>query len=275
MGIGTLHMARRLGSAGLVLTVLLSAVACRTQTARDQEVQELRQRVAQLEARLASSGSSRGTVDAALAAEPNVRPGINDEWRSDDIGPLIGRLETESREIYTERFNLAAVVGPPPGAAVADIGAGSGFMTNIFARQVGPTGRVYAVDINAELMRHVAEGAASAGLGNVQTIVCTDRSVELPEASIDIAFICDTYHHFEYPRNSMESIRRALRPGGQVIIVDFHRIPGVTREFLLEHVRAGEEIFTREIIQSGFELMNDHDVPWLTENYVLRFRKSP
>lgn len=275
MGIETHRAVRRLGLAGLTAALLLSAAACRTTSDRDREVRELRARVTQLEAQLALADARRGDDSAALASEVNIQPGFNDEWRRDDIGPLIDRLETESREIFTERFNLAAVVGPPPGAAIADIGAGSGFMTNIFARQVGPAGRVYAVDISDELMRHVAEGASAAGLTNVDTVVCTDRSVELPDESIDIAFICDTYHHFEYPRNTMHSLRRALRPGGQVVIVDFHRIPGQSREFIVEHVRAGEEVFTREIIDAGFELINDHDVPWLTENYVLRFRKAP
>ena len=244
------------------------------QDAKDREIAQLRDRVAELEKQIDVLQLRRGFTEADLATEQNVKPGINDAWRSEDIGPLVDRLETESREIWTERFQLAALVGPPKGAVVADIGAGSGFMTNIFARQVGPTGTVYAVDINPILMRHVAEGAAEAGLENVKIVVCTDKSVELPENSIDIAFICDTYHHFEFPKNTMTSLHRAMKSGGQVVIVDFHRIEGVSREFIMEHVRAGEEVFTKEILDAGFELMNDHEVPFLTENYVLRFRKA-
>ena len=61
---------------------------------------------------------------------------------------------------------------------------------------------------------------------NVTGVVATDRSVELPAASIDLAFICDTYHHFEFPLRTMESLHRALRPGGQVVVIDFERIEG-------------------------------------------------
>jgi SAM-dependent methyltransferase len=260
----------RLALPPLVLLALLSLAPAGAADDRDDEIARLKQRVAELEAAL---DAERAYSDEELATEQSVKPGINDSWRSENIGPLIGRLETESREIYTQRFALAALVGAPRGSVVADIGAGSGFMTNIFSRQVGPDGKVYAVDINPALMEFVAAGAEEEGLTNIETVVCTDKSAELPAESVDIVFICDTYHHFEFPKNTMTSIREALRPGGQVVVVDFHRIPGTSREWILQHVRAGEEVFTREILDAGFELVNDHDVPFLEENYVLRFRK--
>lgn len=240
---------------------------------KDQEITRLQQRIAELEAQVEGLQNAQAISATFLDAEENVKPGINDRWRSEDIGPLIGTLEAESREIFTQRFKLAALVGPPPGTVIADIGAGSGFMTNIFSRQVGSGGKVYAVDINATMLAHVAEGAKEAGLTNVETVHCTDKSANLPDESIDMAFICDTYHHFEYPMNTMTSIWHALRPGGQLIIVDFYRIEGKTSDFFMEHVRAGKEVFTREIINAGFELASVHDVEFLEENYVLRFRK--
>lgn len=259
------------------LCLLMLAVAFPTvvvaQDAKDQEIARLRQRVAELEARIEGLQRPQTISVADLETEENVKPGINDSWRSEDIGPLIGRLETESREIYTERFKLAAVIGPPPGTVIADIGSGSGFMTNVFSRQVGSGGKVYAVDINATMLEHVAKGAREAGLTNVETVLCTDKSTELAEESIDMAFICDTYHHFEYPMNTMTSLWKALRPGGQVILIDFDRIEGKTSAFFLEHVRAGQDVFTQEVINAGFELVNDHDVDFLKDNYLLRFRK--
>ncbi len=256
----------------LMIAIGFPSVAV-AQDAKDQEIARLRQRITELEALVEGLRKTPAISTATLEAEENVKPGINDSWRSEDIGPLIGRLETESREIFTERFKLAAVIGPPPGTVIADIGAGSGFMTNIFSRQVGTGGKVYAVDINATMLAHVAEGAKDAGLTNVETVLCTDKSTMLPDESIDMAFICDTYHHFEYPKNTMTSLWRALKPGGQVVVVDFYRIEGESTEWILNHVRAGKEVFTREILDAGFELVNDHDVEFLTENYVIRFRK--
>lgn len=243
------------------------------QSDKDQEIARLHRRIAELEAQIEGLRNAPAISTSTLDEEENVKPGINDSWRSDEIGPLIGRLETESREIYTERFKLAALVGPPPGTVIADIGAGSGFMTNVFSRLVGSGGKVLAVDINPTMLEHVAKGAQEAGLTNVETVLCTEKSTELPAESIDMAFICDTYHHFEYPMNTMTSLWRALRPGGQVVVVDFNRIEGETAEWMWNHVRAGEEVFTREILNAGFELINDHDVEFLEENYVLRFRK--
>ena len=88
-----------------------------------------------------------------------------------------------------------------------------------------------------------------------------------------MVFICDTYHHFEYPMSSLSGIHRALRPGGEIILVDFNRVPGQSSEFFLEHVRAGQEVFAKEIEAAGFELVKQHNVPYLKDNYVLRFRK--
>ncbi len=207
------------------------------------------------------------------APEQSVKPGINERWKSTDIAPLVASLEDEGREIYSQREALAALTGPRKGSVVADIGAGSGFMSEIFARLVGPEGKVYAVDINAGLMEHLARDAKEKGIANLETVVCGERSVNLPAESVDLMFICDTYHHFEYPKSTMQSIYEAIRPGGEIVLVDFYRIEGTTPAWLMEHVRAGEEVFTQEIVDGGFELINQHYPANLPQNYVLRFRK--
>ena len=90
--------------------------------------------------------------------------------------------------------------------------------------------------------------------------------------SIDVAFVCDTYHHFEYPTASVASLRDALKPGGRLVIIDFERIPGKTREWVLNHVRAGKEVFTKEIESVGFVKEKEVKVSGLKENYTLIFR---
>lgn len=206
--------------------------------------------------------------------EESVKPGINESWKGGDIPRLVEILESEDREIYTERANLAALVGPLPGAAVADVGAGSGFMTAEFARLVGEDGKVYAVDINPKMMERLMDVARAAGVGErVEPVLSQEDSAELPENSVDVVFICDTYHHFEYPQSMLGSIHRAMKPNGQLIVVEFHRVEGEAEDWVLGHVRAGQEVFTREIEEAGFELINVHDVPFLERNYVLRFRK--
>ena len=213
-------------------------------------------------------------VSAAWTQEKSVKPGINETWKSRNVEPLVNTLESESREIYTERAKLADVVGLRPGAAVADVGAGSGFMAEEFARRVGASGKVFAVDINPTLLERIAKRAKEQNLSQIQTVVTREDSVDLAAASVDLVFVCDTYHHFEYPQKSLAGIHRALRPGGDLIIVEFQREPGQSEGWVLEHVRAGQQDFTREIEAAGFALVRVEPAPFLHQNYVLRFRKK-
>jgi predicted methyltransferase len=72
-------------------------------------------------------------------------------------------------------------------------------------------------------------------------------------AAIDLAFICDVYHHFEHPQASLVSLHKAMKPGGELALIDFQKIQGVTGEFIMNHVRAGQEVFEAEVIAAGFE----------------------
>jgi predicted methyltransferase len=226
-----------------------------------------------LAALVLASCRSRPVAPMAPTAEASVKPGINAEFLKPSLNltQWVDRFEGESREIFTHREQLVAAAKVRPGMAVADIGAGTGLFTPMFARAAGPKGRVFAVDIAPDFLAHIERRAAAAGLKNVQTVRCTERSVELPPGSIDFAFICDTYHHFEYPRSTMASLHRALRPGGQVLVVDFKRIPGQSTDWVLNHVRAGQDVFTAEIEAAGFRKVEQVDL--LKDNYVLRFRK--
>src|SRR4029077_2017625 len=125
-------------------------------------------------------------------------------------------FEVESREIYTQRKEIVVACKLKPGMAVADIGAGTGLFTRLFAKEVGPQGKVYAVDIAAKFIEHIEKTAQDEGLKNVGGVVCTADSVRLPAKSIALAFVCDTYHHFEFPFKTLASIHEALRPGGQL-----------------------------------------------------------
>jgi precorrin-6B methylase 2 len=205
---------------------------------------------------------------------PAKSEGINDRWKSPNIEPLVATLENENREIYAQRVLLAAIVGPKPGAVVADVGAGSGFMAEEFARRVGPSGKVYAVDINAKILELIAQRAAKDGLQNIQTVLTREDSVDLPSNSVDLVFVCDTYHHFEYPKQSLAGIYHALRPGGELVVVEFKREPGHSPAWILEHVSKGQLEVIKEIEAAGFVLTNDHTSPLLRDNYVLRFRKK-
>lgn len=211
---------------------------------------------------------------AAEAASPSVKPGINTDFVNPDldVDAWVKRFETESREVFAKRAQVARAVGASAGMAVADVGAGTGVYCDFFARDVGPAGHVYAVEIAPAFITRLDEHFAARQLPQASTVLCTERDVSLPEASVDIVFTCDTYHHFEYPQATLATIHRALKPGGTFVVVDFERIPGVSRQWLLDHVRCGKEQVITEVLASGFELIEEVPLGF-TENYFLRFRR--
>ncbi len=210
-------------------------------------------------------------LGTSFCQEKSVRPGINEPFGNPDVKEYIGKFEAESREIYAERKRIVNACPIKPGMTVADIGAGTGLFSRMFATAVGSEGKVYAVDIAPKFIEYIEKTCKESGFKNVFGIVCTPTSVKLPPNSIDLAFICDTYHHFEFPHKTMTSIHRAMRSGGKVVVIDFYRIEGKSGEWVLNHVRAGQEIFTKEIVSNGFRLVEGKKL--LKENYYLVFEK--
>lgn len=206
------------------------------------------------------------------AQEKSVNPGINKSFQNPKVEDFIGRFEREGRDAFDHRHEILKVCRIKPGMAVADVGAGTGLFTRMFAKAVGPKGTVYAVDISEKFVKHVEQSAQADGLKNVVGVVCSQDSVKLPANSVDLAFICDTYHHFEFPHKTMRSIHRALKPGGQVVLIDFHRIKGKSSDWIMNHVRAGQEVFVKEILEAGFRQVEEKK-DMLDESYFVRFEK--
>lgn len=210
---------------------------------------------------------------ACATPEKSVRPGINKEYEDPGVSKWVDRFESESREVYHEREKIAQAAGVREGMTVADIGAGTGIYTRLFSNTVGASGHVYAEDIKPEFLKKIKADAAAAGLKNVTTILGSDHSANLPAKRLDLAFLCDVYHHFEYPKSMLASIHHSLKPGGMLVVIDFDRVPGKSRQWVLDHVRAGEEDVIKEIESSGFKLIDRPATPFLTETYMVRFLK--
>jgi len=217
-----------------------------------------------------------GISGASAQERPeSVKPGINEQFLNPalQVDEWVERFETESREVFTAREEIIGALHLEEGMRVADVGAGTGLFTHLFSQQVGPRGWVFAVDISPRFAEHLAGMADRSRRQNITPVLCAEDSILLPPESVDLVFICDTYHHFEYPAGTLASIRRALRPGGRLAVIDFERIPGVSREWTLDHVRAGKETFRSEIEAAGFEIVRELELDGLEENYFLLFRK--
>lgn len=208
----------------------------------------------------------------------NLPSGINDSFldQNMNVEDFIKRFEVESREVFACREQILAALQLQPGMDVADVGSGTGLYLRPLSRSVGKQGKVYAIDISPKFFKHLRDRAKEEKLENVEVVLCSDRDVNLKANTIDRAFICDVYHHFEYPESSLKSIDRAMRAGGKLIVVDFHRDPDVSRErkqWLQGHIRAPLETFKQEIIDAGFQFEEQVAVDGFSENYLLRFSK--
>ena len=210
------------------------------------------------------------SVDAA-AQEESVAPGINDSFENPDPDRYVERFEGESRTIYRYREAIVAALGLEPGMDVADVGAGTGFFSRMMAAKVGPGGKVYAVDIAKNFLDHIEKTSREAGLSNIETVLCDQKSTRLAPESVDLIFICDTYHHFEFPMQTLVSIHQALRPGGTLVIIDFERVVGVSVEFAISHVRCGKGTVTDEVKDAGFDFIGE--IPMMEDQYFIKFRK--
>ena len=209
---------------------------------------------------------------ALLAESPGADPSINRPYQSPDFAQWVKRFESPGREVYDRREAIVKATGVGPGMRVADIGAGTGLYTLLFARAVGPSGQIIAVDISETFTENIQARAQAEKLDNVSTLVSTQTETRLAPGSINLAFVCDTYHHFEQPAAMLDSIYRALKPGGALIVIDFERDEHTSTPWVLRHVRVGKEAVIEEIEAAGFRLVADE--PLLKENFFLRFEKQ-
>ena len=211
-------------------------------------------------------------VFSATAEEQSVRPGINRHFENPDWQRWVNTFEHPGREVYDRRHAIVAASKVYPGMEVADIGAGTGLFTRLFAPVVEPDGTVYAIDIASTFIDNILRTCREQGLTNVQGIVNTPTEIGLPANSIDLAFITDTYHHFEYPQQTLASIHQALRNTGRVIIIDFRRDPRISSNWVMGHVRGNKAQVIQEMQVAGFQLVDDK--PLMRTNYFLEFVKS-
>ncbi len=191
-----------------------------------------------------------------------------------DVDQWIERFEVESREVYAARDEVLRATGIQAGSRVADIGAGTGLYTRLFAGAAGLDGWVYAVEISPRFLEHINQWANEVDADNVTAILGRTDDISLPVDSVDLVFVCDTYHHFEAVVPMLASIRRALAPDGVLVLIDFEKIPGESSPFIMDHVRAGKEVFRAEIEAEGFAFVEEVEIAGFEENYFLKFKRE-
>jgi precorrin-6B methylase 2 len=167
-----------------------------------------------------------GNPAERYARVPAGADGIGKRYMGREIAGVMGWqgaawLEREEREREERTDLLVAALQLKPGMVVADIGAGTGYLARRMAPAITPGGKVLAVDVQPEMVRMLQAMVRQSGLTQVQPLLGAEDDVKLPASSVDLAIMVDVYHELAFPYEVLASIIRALRPGGQLVFVEY------------------------------------------------------
>lgn len=202
--------------------------------------------------------------------------GINASFLDEDLDLTVfkERWGREGREACDNQNAIVEAQGLKSGDRIADVGAGTGLFLTAFSEAVGAQGLLYAADISPRFVEYLEQRKQAEGLANVRPHVSGEATLGLPADSVDVIFVCDAYHHFEQHQTMLASFHSALSQGGFLNLLDFERIPGVSSDWVMGHVRAGKDQVRAEVEAAGFVFVEQVHLPELQENYYLRFTKA-
>nr|WP_298998784.1 class I SAM-dependent methyltransferase [uncultured Allomuricauda sp.] len=164
----------------------------------------------------------------------------------------------ESRDKWMKTDSLINMAGVSVGQVVADIGCHEGYLSMHLARKVKSNGRVYAVDVRDDRLATLRENANSRNLSNIITILGDYDNPKLPEGTLDCVFVIDTYHEITAYKTVLNHIRKALKPGGQIMVLEKlkKRIIGKSREEQVAAHSLAMHYVEKELQQAGFSIVS-------------------
>ncbi len=205
---------------------------------------------------------------ALVLAQDSTQRDIHQMHRlHQDSKAYIAMLDDPKRDAYQKPHEVITALKLRDGEVIADIGAGSGYFTFRLARHVGETGRVYAVDISPEMIVHLNRCTRDLKLKNVASVLAPPDDPLLADGSIDRFFICDTWHHIENHDHYLALLKKMLKPGGQIVMIDFKKTATPMGPPL--EMRIDRADLVREMEKNGFLLQAEHT--FLPHQYFLVF----
>jgi ubiquinone/menaquinone biosynthesis C-methylase UbiE len=201
--------------------------------------------------------------------------GIGKFYMGREIAQVMGHLaagwlERPQREQEEQPAKLMAALKLQPGDVVADVGAGSGYYTFRMAEQVGPRGKVLAVDIQKEMLDLIRQRMRERKLTNIEPVLGTETDPKLPAGAVDMILLVDVYHEFSFPYEMTEAMVGALKPGGRLVFVEFRKEdPKVPIK--LAHKMTRKQVH-KEMTPHPLEHVQTLDVlPW---QHIIVFKKK-
>ncbi len=190
--------------------------------------------------------------------------------RPDDIQEYLRQLDSADRDAYQKPAQVVEALALKPGMSVADLGSGSGYFTRRFVEAVGESGKVYAIDIEPEMLKYTQDSIVHMHIPySADFILARPDDPKLPLESVDLIFLCNTYHHLEDRTRYFKNLKGALKPAGRIAIVDFYHDErsgelGFPKEHLVPRDRVIEELK-----HAGYRLLHEHG--FLARQYFVEF----
>jgi len=214
----------------------------------------------------ASPGSQAAPAGTPTELAPSANPGINDRYATSE-GRARSKtvFEGSERAAFQKPEDIAKLLELHAGEVVADVGAGTGYMTGVLSKAVGAGGKVYAEDITPGFLDEVRAKVATEKLTNVEIVLGTATDAKLPDACCDAILVLDAYHHFEWPEPMLASMKKALKPKGRLVIVEFHRKSNPMFEKLkidyAHHIRLADNEVVTQIESFGWKQLAKAEFP--------------
>jgi len=206
-----------------------------------------------------------GSLQPVRAQQPAPKPADHMQHRFDDPAKFAKSFDDPKRDAWQMPDRVIAALALKPNQSVADIGAGTGYFSMRLAKAV-PGGKVYAVDIEPNMVEHLKNRAAGEKLANVTPVLASATSPNLP-TPVDLILVVDTYHHIGDRPAYFRSLRSRLTPGGRIAIVDFRKD---APEGPPAHFRFTPEQIKKEMADGGYVMDAEHD--FLPRQHFLIFR---
>jgi len=210
----------------------------------------------------------------SLASAPFAAEDQPQHRRPTDIAQYLEHLDSQERDRSQKPAEVLEALALKPGLAVADLGSGSGYFTRRFIEAVTETGKVYAVDVEPEMLKYTEDSIVHMHRSyTAEFILARPDNPKLPYGSVDLIFVCNTYHHLEGRAKYFSDTKSSLKSGGRIAIIDFYHDERSGELGFPKHHLVSRDTVIAELTEAGYRLVREHT--FLPRQYFLEFVPAP